>query len=101
MSNEDDQPPKIGDPYAVPRNERLEDWAALGLGLEPYRWWHRYHEFRDLPQGDFSERMLRDAPVFLKNYLDDYSVERYAATLEEVIERFQSFPASSAEEVMI
>lgn len=98
MNNISPSPRPVRDPFAVSRNERLQDMAAFALGLEPCRLWHIFCTHGDLPQDTSLERWLRDAPVFLCNFINDYSAQRYATTLDEFLNLIRQFPAATGRE---
>lgn len=89
------------DPFTVPRYDRLQDMAAFSLGFEPYHLWHLFYGKGEFPKKTEAERWLRDAPVFLSNFVNSYNANRYGSTLEEFLNLFDEYPVTTEDDEAI
>jgi hypothetical protein len=83
--------PRAQDKRRPPRFERVHDLSAFLLGYEPYHLVAELFYFKDSLEPE-TERWLRDLPVHLGPFLGEYTIERFGATIGEVLAQFEAHP---------
>jgi hypothetical protein len=80
-----------------PRYDRLAEQAAFHLGYTPYQLWYDFTELEHDEPDAVCRRWLEDLPILLAKWLTPYTIDRYAATLKEVLGLFADYQASISE----